>query len=103
MGSSSRGPTRDGRDKPDIVAPGTAIIIECSTGGYELRAGTSFSAALVSGVIALLRENTSDPQRVKKALTDTAMKIKDPYTKGDYPNNIQGHGLINAQSAYPLL
>jgi subtilisin family serine protease len=50
---SSRGPTLDQRDKPDIVAPGSAILVACSRGDTESRAGTSYSAAIVSSVIAL--------------------------------------------------
>ncbi len=60
---SSRGPTDDGRTKPDIVAPGTFVNSVCSTqttGGcaadYVLFAGTSMSTPLTAGAAAVARQ-----------------------------------------------
>ena len=60
---SSRGPTADGRTKPDIMAPGYALdsaisgFNDCSVkeGGY-LKAGTSMAAPVVAGAGALVRQ-----------------------------------------------
>ncbi len=64
---SSRGPTDDGRIKPDLVAPGTGIPVLPPAGGEEkvlagwsdgavLRAcGTSLAAAFLAGQAAVLR------------------------------------------------
>ena len=53
---SSRGPTNDGRLKPDIVAPdGTTSM----TYGFGGAFGTSFSAPTVAGAAALLVETAS--------------------------------------------
>jgi len=63
--SSSRGPAAGGRIKPDLVAPGSAVISACSSltesnfSGNELytrMGGTSMAAAVAGGAAALLSE-----------------------------------------------
>jgi len=55
--SSSQGPTRDGRMKPEIAAPGTAIVAAC---GFDPNAkwiemtGTSMASPYVAGVAGLM-------------------------------------------------
>jgi len=53
---SSSGPTRDGREKPEVSAPGHAVIAARSrtTGGVTRKSGTSMAAPAVTGVVALL-------------------------------------------------
>ena len=54
---SSRGPTADGRIKPDFCAQGSAIYAANWRGGdYLSTGGTSFAAPLVAGAIALIME-----------------------------------------------
>jgi len=54
---SSAGPTRDGRLKPDVLAPGTPIASARAkhTCGQMIMHGTSMSAPLVSGLVARYR------------------------------------------------
>lgn len=57
-----------------IAAPGVDILVANPGTGYRMESGTSFAAAFVSGVAALLIERKDDlsPEAVKKALLATA-------------------------------
>jgi hypothetical protein len=53
---SSAGPTRDGREKPEISAPGHAVIAARSRSGNGTteKSGTSMAAPAVTGIVALV-------------------------------------------------
>ncbi|MFZ5824220.1 MAG: S8 family peptidase [Bacillota bacterium] len=103
---SSRGTTQDGFAKPDLVAPGAQIISYMPVGAlrqaapgnivdthYFRMGGTSMSAPVVSGVVALLLQARPDltPNQVKWLLQTTARGYRDrpPETPG----------IVNAMSA----
>ena len=69
---SSRGPTGDGRAKPDLVAPGEKITSAVPEGGLRSKDGTSQATPHVSGACALLMarhpELIGQPERVKQIL-----------------------------------
>lgn len=122
---SSRGPTDDGRIKPDVVAPGTNILSTKSTktsntgwGGfaqnsnYIYMGGTSMSCPITAGATALIREyynvslglNSPSGALMKATLINGAQDM----TPGQYgasnpviqeinsrPDNDQGWGRIN--------
>jgi len=83
---SSRGPTLDGRIKPDICAPDG---VTTSTYGYKSFYGTSASAAQVAGTAALLLSASPyhDSTILKTAL------ITQAYALSAQPDNNYGHGL----------
>jgi subtilisin family serine protease len=89
---SSRGPTRDGRLKPEVVAPGYFVLGPwAGTSDYIPRAGTSMASPVVAGLVALiLEENPNlDVDGVRGILSSQA--LSDGFT-GSLPNNIYGYG-----------
>jgi subtilisin family serine protease len=56
LANSSRGPTADGRIKPDFCAQGSGVYAANWRGGYLPVGGTSYAAPLLSGSIVLLME-----------------------------------------------
>jgi subtilisin family serine protease len=84
---SSRGPTGDGRLKPDIVAPGEKIWSVVPNGAERRMDGTSMSAPHVSGAAAMLlarhAEMIGQPDRVKEILCSTATDLgREHYFQG---------------------
>jgi subtilisin family serine protease len=105
---SSKGPTGDGRAKPDLVAPGERII-SCAAGknrremkekagdcDYLEESGTSMAAPHVSGVIAAFlsvrREFIGRPDKVKEIFLSTATDLK-------RERYFQGYGLVDLMRA----
>jgi subtilisin family serine protease len=93
---SSRGPTADGRVKPDLLAPGEDIDGPVPGGGLQAMHGTSQAAAHISGAAAILmaryRELRGRPERVKELLCSTATDLgREPF--------FQGHGLVDVLRA----
>jgi subtilisin family serine protease len=76
---SSRGPTADGRRKPDLLAPGEDVDGPVPGGGLQAMHGTSQAAAHVSGAAAMLmaryRELRGRPERIKQILCSTATDL----------------------------
>ncbi len=72
---SARGPGEANLLKPDLSAPGTLRVAAVGTGDQYIQlSGTSFSAPLVAGAAALLRQHCPmcDPLAIKCLLMNTA-------------------------------
>jgi hypothetical protein len=99
---SSRGPTGDGRPKPDVVAPGVNIwSVELGTQGYHQLSGTSMAAPHVAGTVALTLHANPDltPAQVKAILRQTARLNNN---LNGLTVNDRGHGIIDAYEAVQL-
>jgi subtilisin family serine protease len=118
---SSKGPTGDGRMKPDLLAPGEKIL-SCAAGKERLKiieqlqldqednpdpnrpldchyleqSGTSMAAPHVSGVIAaflsIRAEFRGQPERVKEIFLSTATDLR-------RERSFQGYGLVDLMRA----
>jgi len=95
---SSRGPTGDGRLKPDIVAPGEKIR-SCVPGeqGWRELDGTSMAAPHVSGAAAMLMARYSEligqPRKIKRILCESATDL-------GRERSFQGHGMLDVLRAF---
>lgn len=104
---SSLGPTRDGRIKPDLLAPGVRVGGPLPGGGYGRMSGTSIAAALTAGAAALLMEwglvqghfSDLNTQVIRSLLILGARR--NPGIS--YPNNQYGYGQLDLMSTFRTL
>ena len=115
---SSRGPTRDGRVKPEVIAPGTFILSTRSTQiaannsawaafpqskYYFHMGGTSMATPLVAGAVGVIREYLRKHKRVpspsaallKAMLILGAQRLPGYAPAGALYDNEQGYGRVN--------
>lgn len=126
---SSRGPTRDGRIKPEVVAPGTNILSTRSSvkdasvlwgaynDNYVYAGGTSMATPLTAGAAAVVRQYTVDQLKsepsaalIKAMLMHSAVDLfPGQFGFGDTqelpterPNVHEGYGRVNVGAATSL-
>ena len=107
-GFSSRGPAKDGRIKPDVVARGGApgVLSSWPTNAYGSFSGTSMAAPVVTGVTALMTEQwrktnggaNPSPDQLKAVIIAGADDLGNPG-----PDYTFGFGLVNAKASADLI
>jgi subtilisin family serine protease len=97
---SSRGPTADGRTKPDLAARGVdaAVVDWTATEGLNTGSGTSFAAPIVAGAATLLRQ--AHPEWTRTELVDA---LRSTASQADDPDNITGWGIVDVFAACGLV
>lgn len=99
---SSRGPTSDGRIKPDVCAQGTGVYtVQTGTlSNYTYASGTSASTPIVAGIAALLISHypSINQYQVRDAIRWTA-------NQSDNPDTVYGWGIASAKRSieFPVL
>ena len=96
-GFSSKGPTVDGRIKPDLSAQGVSVLLPAANGdphAYQRANGTSFSAPLVAGLAACLMQARPSwpPVMIIDALKHTASHGANPDTLTGWGAGRRGAG-----------
>ncbi len=104
---STRGPTSDGRSKPDIVAPGSLLELPLPGNAWGVGSGTSFAAPMVAGGAALLIDMgldlgmDVDAKVIKSVLMNSADKLAGWNHTPTAPLDPDfGAGAMNLESAF---
>ena len=116
---SSRGPTADGRIKPDVIAPGTYItgsragscssVSSCFDANHAYSIGTSHAAPQVAGAAALFTQYWKtdnagafpSPALIKAAIINTGQEMNGVTTNtATVPNGIEGWGRIHLKNMF---
>jgi subtilisin family serine protease len=108
--SSSRGPTGDGRLKPDVMAPGVGITsVDRNTGnGYTQMSGTSMACPHAAGLAALILQ--ADPMLAPDDVVGPIKQVMHETSRHEWgdqpdppelysPNNQYGWGTVDSVGA----
>ncbi len=95
---SSRGPTVDGRIKPNVCAMGQQSVLVVSSGEVARSNGTSFSSPILAGMAACLWQAhpTASAMEIFKAIEQSA----DQY---ENPDDMKGFGIPDFMEAHSIL
>ena len=92
---SGRGFTADGRIKPDIMGIGATAATITSEGNTAWKDGTSFSAPIIAGLTACLRQALPD-----LSAQEIVGLIKNNSSQSLTPDSVMGYGIPDFYAAY---
>ncbi|NOX19079.1 MAG: S8 family serine peptidase [Chlorobi bacterium] len=93
---SSRGPTADGRIKPEVVAQGVDVYLaRVAKDKYSYGSGTSMAAPIVAGIAAQVLSYY--PYLSNRQMRRILLESSD---QAGYPDNNKGYGLLSAVKAF---
>ncbi|MFX0071576.1 MAG: S8 family serine peptidase, partial [Candidatus Hermodarchaeota archaeon] len=95
---SGRGPTLDGRKKPDFCFPGSNIIVPITNDLRLKVSGTSVATAIGVGIIALIKEYDSNISH-----NDLINLLNKARTDLEYDMNTQGMGTVKVSNLFKNL
>ncbi len=105
-GNSSRGPLKDGRIKPEVVAVGVSVTSTSTDNNYSGGSGTSYASPSTAGTLALLTEHYKDLNGGSNPKADllkaTLCNSADDLGNAG-PDYIYGFGRVNARRAADVL
>ena len=95
---SSRGPTVDGRIKPDVMAQGQGSAVIRENGTVDFSNGTSFSSPILAGAVTCLWQSKPDAKNyeIMQIVRETASIYNNPTDE-------MGYGIANFRDAYNAL
>lgn len=79
-----------GRQKPDLLAPGTVEF------NHKIHTGTSFAAPLVTAAVATMGQLIGSPKEAANLLKDTAVPVEDPVCP-------TGRGVLNLTRTWEVV
>lgn len=97
-GFSSRGPTFDGRIKPNVVARGYQAAFASAGGGITQGNGTSFSSPITAGAVACLWQ--AHPTKTNMEILSA---IEQSASQASNPDSLVGYGIPNFCTASTIL
>ena len=105
---SSRGPTRDGRVKPELTAKGQSLFSTFPDNSYATEQGTSMATPVVTGTMALLtqqwRNTTANPTARPDPVMLKAIALAGADDVGVAgPDATYGYGFLNAKASADLI
>lgn len=95
---SSRGPTADGRIKPDLLAQGAGTAVVVTDGRIMNANGTSFSGPIIAGLAACLLQ--ANPNQYGY---EAGRLLRGTGDRAGNPDNDYGYGLPDARTAFELM